>query len=139
MSVARASDLTMAPSNFTGKFSSVLQLSFAGLPHLVTLADWHDFCQTIVENLSLNVDQYQIPIPVKFHWGKNWEIATVNGKNYLEYFKGQHTQQIAKFKKDIKTLVNAGTLYSSDTFPPNFFTIHFFGKTTFVFCFPKFF
>jgi len=108
MHISRSSEMTMAPQNFLGKFNWVLSFSFAALPHLVSLLEWHDFCQSVVETVSLNVDHSQVPIPIKFHWGKQWDIATMNGKLYLDYVKQVQSAQITKFKKDLKALAKLG-------------------------------
>lgn len=107
MNISKSSDVTMAPQNFLKRYNFAMCFSFASIPEIISFFDWYEFTYNVVE--ALGVDPAGNQIPIKFHWGKQYDHVTINGKHYLEYaVKSGFASQIPKFKKDIKAIAKLG-------------------------------
>jgi len=76
---------------------------------MVQALEFHEFCQLIVDRWSTYMDATTgAPLPFKCHWAKQWDLISIKGKHYLEYYTKLCSANIQKFKKDIKAVAKAG-------------------------------
>jgi len=113
MRIMKCSEVTMAPQNYEGKagwICAIEVLTFPMVSHEGFLKqDWKDFCQELVDKTATYTDPDGLPIPLKFHWAKQWDVFKVRNMEFVDYAREvSFKRQIKKFREHLAEIAKLG-------------------------------